>query len=162
MLAQGRLPDWAKPVLVIRDNTVLDPPEAGRLVVDDYAYFLVPLKKVQRLDQLFTPSPEAERDRQASGEFQLDGSAPLGAVCAMYGFALPEGESAGETISEFFVARFEARPQIGDHMALGPATLVARRTENGKVTLAGLLIDDADLPKPPPPDWRARVKRLFR
>jgi cell volume regulation protein A len=161
VLAQGKVPDWAKPVLVIRDNTVLDPPVAGRLVEDDYAYFLVPLKKVQRLDQLFTPSPEAERDRQASGEFQLDGSALLGTVCSLYGFALPEGERADETISEYFGARFEGRPQIGDHLALGPATLVARRTENGQVVLVGLLIDDEDLPKPPP-DWRARVKRLFR
>jgi cell volume regulation protein A len=162
VLAQGRVPEWAKPVLVIRADTILEPAEAGRLVEDDYAYFLVPLKKVQRLDQLFTPSTEAERDRQASGELPLDGSAPLGQVCALYGIPLPAGERPEETIAEYFAARFEEHPQIGDHLALGPATLVARRTENGHVALVGLLIGDEDLPKPPPPDWRARVKRLFR
>ena len=162
VLAQGRVPDWAKPVLVIRTGLILEPAEAGRLVVEDYAYFLVPLRKVQRLDQLFTPSTEAARDRRASGEFQLDGSAPLGAVCRIYGIALPEGERPEETIADYFAVRFEEHPQIGDHLALGPATLVARRTENGRVTSAGLLVDDEEVAPPPPSGWRARLALLRR
>ncbi|MSP49697.1 MAG: potassium/proton antiporter [Alphaproteobacteria bacterium] len=160
VLAQGRVPDWAKPVLVIRGDTILEPTEAGRLVERDYAYFLVPLRKVQRLDQLFTPSTEAERDRQASGEFQLEGSALLGQVCRLYGIPLPEGERAEETIAEYFAARFEDRPQIGDHLGLGPATLVARRTENGTVVLAGLLVDDEEVARRPARGWRRLLKRL--
>ena len=162
VLAQGRVPDWAKPVLVIRTGLILEPAEAGRLVEEDYAYFLMPLRKVQRLDQLFTPSTEAARDRRASGEFQLDGTAPLGAVCRLYGIALPEGERAEETIADYFTARFEGRPQIGDHLALGPATLVARRTENGRVTSAGLLVDDEEVAPPPASGWRARLALLRR
>lgn len=163
VLAQGRVPDWAKPVLVIRTGLILEPAEAGRLVEEDYAYFLVPLRKVQRLDQLFTPSTEAARDREASGEFQLDGAAPLGAVCRLYGIPLPEGERPEETIADYFTARFEGRPQIGDHLALGPATLVARRTENGLVTSAGLLVgDDEERPKPPETGWRGRVASLLK
>ncbi len=162
VLAQGRVPNWAKPVLVIRAATVLDPPEAGRLVEDDYAYFLVPMKKVQRLDQLFTPSAEAERDREASGEFLLDGAAPLGQVCALYGIALPEGERAEETIADFFAVRFEGAPRIGDHLALGPASLVARRTESGRVVLAGLLVDDDEDDAPPPPPLKELTTRILR
>jgi potassium/hydrogen antiporter len=161
VLAQGRVPDWAKPVLVIREGAILEPAEAGRLVENDYAYFLVPLRKVQRLDQLFTPSTEAERDRQASGEFLLDGTAPLGQICAVYGIPLPEGERAEETIADYFAARFEEHPQIGDHLGLGPASLVARRTENGRVVLAGLLVDDDDLPRPPAKGFKGWLKRLF-
>jgi len=148
VLAQGRVPDWAKPVLVIREGQILEPAEAGRLIEEDYAYFLVPLRKVQRLDQLFTPSTEAERDRMA-GEFLLEGSTRLGQVCALYGIPLPEGERADETIAEYFDARFEDHPQIGDHLPFGPASLVARRTENGKVTLAGFLVDEESEPRRP-------------
>jgi cell volume regulation protein A len=166
VLAQGRVPNWAKPVLVIRSNAILEPAEAGRLLEEDYAYFLVPLKKVQRLDQLFTPAVEAERDRAASGEFLLDGSAPLGQVCALYGIDLPEGERAEETIADFFAARFEGAPRIGDHLGLGPAVLVARRTESGRVVLAGLLVDedeDDDEPKPASlKELTTRLRRILR
>jgi len=163
VLAQGRVPDWAKPVLVIRESQILEPAEAGRLVEEDYAYFLVPLKKVQRLDQLFTPSTEAERDREA-GEFLLEGATRLGQVCQLYGIPLPEGERADETIAEYFAVRFEDHPQIGDHLPFGPASLVARRTENGKVTLAGFLVDEDDEPQRPSPFrlWSSRVKRKLR
>ncbi len=166
VLAQGRVPNWAKPVLVIRSNAILEPGEAGRFVEDDYAYFLVPLKKVQRLDQLFTPSPEAERDREASGEFLLDGSAPLGQVCQLYGIALPEGERAEESIADFFAARFEGAPRTGDHLGLGPAVLVARRMESGRVELAGLLVDedeDDDEPRRPTlKEVAARLRKKLR
>jgi cell volume regulation protein A len=163
VLLQGRVPDWAKPVLVIRDGQILEPAEAGRLIEDDYAYFLVSLRKVQRLDQLFTPSTEAERDRMA-GEFLLEGSTRLGQVCQLYGIPLPEGERADETIAEYFDARFEDHPQIGDHLPFGPASLVARRTENGKVTLAGFLVDEDDEPQRPSPFrlWSTRVRRKLR
>ena len=163
VLAQGRVPNWAKPVLVIRSNAILEPAEAGRFVEDDYAYFLVPLKKVQRLDQLFTPSPEAERDREASGEFLLAGSAPLGQVCALYGIALPEGERAEESIADFFAARFEGAPRTGDHLGLGPARLVARRMESGRVELAGLLVDeDEEDDEPRRPSLKEIATRLRR
>ncbi|MBM3547069.1 MAG: potassium/proton antiporter [Alphaproteobacteria bacterium] len=163
VLAQGRVPDWAKPVLVIREGQILEPAEAGRLVEEDYAYFLVPLRKVQRLDQLFTPSTEAERDREA-GEFLLEGAAQLGQVCALYGIPLPEGERADETIAEYFSNRFEDHPQIGDHLPFGPASLVARRTENGKVTLAGFLVDEDEEPQRPSLFrlWSTLVRRKLR
>lgn len=161
ILAQGRVPDWARPLLVVRDAVTLDPVEAGRLQESDYAYFLVPLKKVARLDQLFTPSTEAARDKLASGEFLLEGTAPLAQFCQLYGLPVPDGP-AGATLADFFAANFEDAPQIGDHLRLGPATLVARRTESGRVALAGLLVDEEEGERPEATGWRAWTKRLFR
>ena len=87
----------------------------------------------------------------------------LGQVCQLYGIELPEGERAEETIADFFAFRFEGAPRIGDHLGLGPAVLVARRTESGRVVLAGLLVDeDEDEDEPRRPTLKELTTRLRR
>jgi cell volume regulation protein A len=52
------LPDWARPVLVVRDGQVVDAGGAGALVPDDYVYLLVPPHRARELDSLFAPRAE--------------------------------------------------------------------------------------------------------
>jgi potassium/hydrogen antiporter len=69
VLGLTRLPGWARLIMVVRDNNVLSPEEAGELHAGDYAYFLVPPDRIPRLDRLFgapRTSPGAWRRCSAS------------------------------------------------------------------------------------------------
>ncbi len=56
-LRPNALPNWLKPVLVVRDGDVRNAAEAGELKVGDYAYFLVAAERARRLDRMFAPLP---------------------------------------------------------------------------------------------------------
>ena len=56
-LRRGVIPSWSKLALVVRDERVLSPEEAGDIREDDYVYFLAPPEKAQALDRFFVDMP---------------------------------------------------------------------------------------------------------
>ncbi|TAL01097.1 MAG: potassium/proton antiporter [Rhodospirillaceae bacterium] len=140
------VPQWARPAFVIRDQSIVMPSEARPLRVGDHAYFLVPPRRAAQLDALFAAHTELlTTDEPFFGEFDFDGTIKLREVAAFYGLAL-DGELVELTIAALFAARFDDTPEVGDHLPVGTATLVAREVVDGHVTRAGLqlaaLIDD--------------------
>ncbi|MFC3693849.1 potassium/proton antiporter [Chenggangzhangella methanolivorans] len=140
ILNRDSVPKWAKPVFVVRDDRILDPLQAGALKPGDYGYFLTEPERVSELDGLFA-STEAGRARPSLGEFPMRGETPLATLVELYGLGV-DAEEAGLTVAEVFSARFENEPAVGDLLELGPATLIVRAVDEGRVTRAGLRIED--------------------
>ena len=136
VVGHGTWPAWARPVLIVRNEAILSPQEAGALRVGDYGYFLAPPRRVERLDRLFAPS-EGYLDEDTSAAFPFKGDVRVGAIAELYGLnALPAERDM--TIAELFAERFEGTPRPGNRIDLGPARLVVRELDEDKVTEARL------------------------
>lgn len=144
ILARDSIPRWARPIMVVRANEILDPAEAGSLKPGDYGYFLAAPERVAELDGLFA-STEAGRARPALGEFPLRGDAALATLAELYGLQVPP-EERDRTVADFFASRFESRPALGDVAEFGPATLIVRGLDDDRVIRAGLRLEDEGEP----------------
>ncbi len=138
ILRGSQAPKWARPALVVRDQQVWTPEQAGPLKPDDYAYYLAPPGNVTRLDWLFAEASEAlEAEREMFGAFTLAGDVPLQALADFYGLTVPP-HLAQLTPAELFAQRFDSEPQVGDRLRVGQATLVVRDLEDDQVGHVGL------------------------
>ena len=159
----AELPGWARPAMVVRDEQILLPNEAGPARPGDTAYFLAPPGEVYRLDWLFAEGHEArEAEHETFGAFTLPGDVPLGELAGFYGLPIPP-RYAAHTASEMFATRFEGEVHIGDRIGLGGATLVARRIREGRATEIGIVFHTDSLGRLQRwmSGWRERVQRLF-
>ncbi len=136
VVGHGTWPAWARPVLIVRNEAILSPQEAGALRVGDYGYFLAPPRRVERLDRLFAPS-EGYLDEDISAAFPFKGEVRVGAIADMYGLTVQPGERE-MTIAELFAQRFENEPRPGNRIDLGSARLVVRELDDDKVAEARL------------------------
>lgn len=142
VLGLSRLPSWARLVLVVREGEVHDAPTAGRLQAGDYAYFLIPRERVQRLDRLFSESQDLIRRQFGQfGEFSINGEAALKDVASLYDLEIPS-EDARRTVAEYFQSHLRGRVQPGNRLPLGRAVLVVRAVEDDKVDRAGLQLEE--------------------
>ncbi|MHB2166280.1 potassium/proton antiporter [Alsobacter sp. R-9] len=158
------LPRWVKPVLVIRNESILEPAEAGPLKEGDYGYFLAPTQRLARLDRFFAvdgtiPAPDAVP------EFPFDAGLSAGAVADLYGLEI-DAEERGMSIADLFADRLDGAPQEGDRLDFGDAILIAHDVADDRVRLAGLLLEATpeDDEGPPPTGLaaiRARLKGLL-
>jgi len=147
------IPSWAKLTLVVRDEHVLSPSEAGEVRDADYVYFLAPPEKAQALDRFFVdvPAPTAP-DQRLLGDFFVSGEATLGAISEIYGVPVSP-EQAGLSLADYFRAQIRRAIVVGDRLPLGPIELIADRVSEGRVTTVGL-----DLAEP---HARAELPRSF-
>ena len=91
-LRRGITPSWAKLTLVVRDDQVLTPEEAGTVREGDHVYFLAPPDRVQALDRFFADRPpQASPDAALVEDFFVPGDVTLGALAEIYGLT----DSAG-------------------------------------------------------------------
>jgi cell volume regulation protein A len=158
------LPRWVKPVLVIRNESILEPTEAGALKAGDYGYFIAPTQRLGRLDRFFAvdgtlPAPDAVP------EFPFDANLSAGAVADLYGLEIDEQER-GMSIADLFADRLDGAPQENDRLDFGDAILIAHDVTDDRVRLAGLLLEATpDDGEAPPPKglaaMRDRMRRLI-
>ncbi|MGE0210589.1 MAG: potassium/proton antiporter [Parvibaculaceae bacterium] len=142
VLGLTRLPAWARLVLVVRDEEILDAAAASVLQAGDYAYFLVPRERLPRLDRLFGASADLSRRQLGQfGELAINGDASLSEVAQLYELDVPL-EEAGKTVAQFLESHIKGRPQPGNRLPLGRATLVVRGVEEGHVLRAGLQLEE--------------------
>ncbi len=132
------VPRWARPAFVIRDEVVVMPADAGPLRDGDTAYYLAPPERAAQLDGFFAAHEELLiTDEPFFGEFMFNGNVALREVAAFYDLKL--GPATGEmTIDALFASRFDNAPEVGDHLRLGAAVIVAREVADGHITRAGL------------------------
>lgn len=136
VVGHGTWPAWAKPVLIIRNEAILSPQEAGTLRIGDYGYFLAPPQRVERLDRLFAPN-EGYIDEETSAAFPFKGDVRLGAIADMYDLKVPPAERE-MTVAELFNQRFEDNPRPGNQIDFGHARLVVRDIDDDNVSEARL------------------------
>lgn len=157
------LPGWARPAMVVRDEAILLPHEAGPPRTGDTAYFLAPPGEVYRLDWLFAEGDEArEAEHEAFGAFSLPGDVALGELAGFYGLPIPP-RYAAHTAGEMFATRFEGEVHIGDRIELGGATLVVRRVDDGRATAIGIVFHTDSLGRLERLllRWRDRLRRAW-
>ena len=159
------VPKWARTAFVIRNQNILMANEAGALRAQDYAYFLAPPDRVGRLDQLFTAHAELlSANEPFFGEFAFTGDVHLKDVAAFYGLSV-DPEIANLSIADFFSLRFEGKPDVGDHLHLGTAEIVAREVDDDRIIRAGLQLDvltNTHERELLPSGLGAVIRRLFR
>jgi len=137
------VPRWARPAFVVRNQAIVMPAEAGRLRVGDHAYYLAPPRRAEELDALFAAHAELMTTNEPFfGEFDFGGSVKLREMASFYNLTI-EPDVADMTIAALFGDRFDNTPEVGDHLPLGTATLIARDIVDGKVARAGLQVATA-------------------
>lgn len=142
VLGHGTLPNWARMLMVVRDGAILSAEQAGLPQNGDYAYLLAPPERVRRLDRLFVAGDERP-DAELAAAFPFRGEIVLGAISDLYGLPV-EPHERDLTIADLFAERFDERPNVGNRVQIGVATLVVRAVEDDRVTLAGLVFDDEE------------------
>lgn len=142
VLALKRLPNWARLALIVREGEVLEDNSTSTLQAGDYAYFLVPTRRVMRLDQLLAGSAATSRRLgPLFGELSVNGDASIEEISKLYSLEASV-ELAGPTVSDFFERYLKDAPQVGQRLPLGRAWMVARTVEDGRVTRAGLQLEE--------------------
>jgi cell volume regulation protein A len=151
--------------MVVRDGAVKNAAEAGQIRAGDYAYFISPQDRVNRLDRLFAPLPAetvAAAKRTAFGEFAVAPDAPLSDLATFYEMQVPPN-LVGLTVAQAFSARHGSRLRAGSRLKLAAyAELMARVVEDGQLIKASLRLEDVvDLsmrsPQLPPPKLMRRL-----
>jgi cell volume regulation protein A len=141
ILGLGRLPSWARVVMVVRKGQILDASEAGSLQPGDYVYFLVGRQRLARLDSLFRGSPEvARRLGLLFGELPIRGETRVGEVETFYGLAFgPHAPDA--SVADFLADRLGGAPALDGAVPIEGGKLVVRRLESGRIASVGLQLD---------------------
>ena len=156
-LRRGITPSWAKLTLVIRDERVHTPEEAGRVREGDHVYFLAPPERAQALDRFFVEMPSPARpDPAMLGDFFVSGEVVLGALAEVYGLPV-RTEDAAKPLGAYFAERLGHPPHSGDAVRLGPVTLLAHTVKDGHVVTVGLQLADPEPRRALRPVRRLRV-----
>src|SRR5262245_54496092 len=156
-LRRGITQSWAKLTLVIRDERVHTPEEAGPVREGDHVYFLAPPERAQMLDRFFVEMPElAQPDPSLLGDFFVSGEVPLGALAEIYGLPVPP-EAAAKPLGVYFTERLGHPPHSGDAVQLGPVRLLAHTVKDGEVATVGLQLAEPEPRRPPRPVRRLRA-----
>ncbi|OZA90719.1 MAG: K+/H+ antiporter, partial [Azorhizobium sp. 39-67-5] len=153
------LPDWARPVLVVREGKILSAADAGALVSRDYVYLLVPPKRVQQLDRVFMTEPQVWAEDAA---FPFTGDVRVGDVADLYGLPAPAGERQ-MTLSDVFADRAGDRVLPGMRIAFGHAFIEVRTVEAGRVGQVALRFEQAagEEEEGGGMRWTTRARRLL-
>lgn len=157
-LRRGITPSWAKLMLVVRNERVLTPEEAGGVREGDHVYFLAPPERVPGFDRFFVEQPAPAADAALVEDFFVPGSATLGALGEIYGLSVPP-EKAPLSLADYFAEHFRRTPHVGDAIRLGPVALVAHTVTDGRVVTVGLQLAE---PEPAPRSLIDRVRILGR
>lgn len=139
VVARAVFPPWARVAMVVRDEEVLTPEEAGVLKAGDYAYFLAPPARVPRLDRLVTAADGAQPT--TLGTFSFGGDARVEDLAKLYGLHVP-ADLQKMTIAQAFEERFEDRVDVGDRIEIEPACLVATAVHEDKVAAVAVEFDE--------------------
>jgi cell volume regulation protein A len=142
ILGLSRLPAWARTVMVVRKGQILDRAEAGPLQPGDYCYFLVSPHRLPRLDSLFRESPDvARRLGLLFGELAIRGETRVAELERFYGLDFG-GHDPDETLAEWMAARLPGKPALDAAVPIAGGKLVVRRLESGRISSAGLQLDE--------------------
>jgi cell volume regulation protein A len=160
-LRRGLLPAWAKPMLVVRNERVLTPEEAGSVREGDYIYLLAPPERAQALDRFFVDMPAPPKpDPRLLGDFFVPGEATLGALAEIYGLQVAP-EHAASTLADYFAAELGRPARQNDILMLGPIALLAHHVAGGRVTTVGLRLAEPD-PEPAAGALAGWLRRWWR
>lgn len=143
-LRHGIAPSWAKLTLVVREERVHTPEEAGAVRRGDHVYFLAPPERAQALDRFFVDIPGSMLpDPKLLGDFFLPAATTLGALAEIYSLPVEPGQFS-MSLTEFFVEQLGRPPRQGDTVQIGDVALQAHKLIDGRLETVGLQLAEAD------------------
>jgi potassium/hydrogen antiporter len=155
---RGLVPSWSKPTLVIRDEHILTPAEAGPVAPGDYLYLLAPPERAEALDRFFVDmAPSTAPDPHLLGDFVVSGEHTLGELAEVYGVKVDD-DQARLTLADYFDVHLDRAPKEGAELALDTIVLVARSIGGGRVNVVGLRLPEDEEEAGPP----TRLQRFRR
>ena len=166
LVARGhRLPRWAEPSLVLRDDKSYSAHAAGHLKPGDTAYLFARPERVPHLDRLFaSAAPAAEADRRFFGDFALAPASLMKELRLSYG--LPVAEADGDVaVADWLVRELGHAAGIGDRVPLGEVELIVRALDwDDRISEVGLAVEPTrvDAPKLPLFQSRAELKAMLK
>lgn len=156
-VAVGRVPRWARPLLILRGGRTFSVHDAGPLQPGDRVYLFASPGQARLLDRVYT-RPADLGDRQVYGDFALRPETTVGELGREYGFSL--GLDPDLPLGQHLARALHGQPAPGDRLSLGPVELVVRALdEAGEVAEIGMAVEpDAR----PALAWRPRLPRWWR
>ncbi len=147
-LRHGITPTWAKLTLVVREERVLTPEEAGSAREGDHLYFLAPPERAQTLDRFFVDTPPSMLpDPRLLGDFFVSSEATLGALAEIYNLPV-ETEQASTTLSDYFLEQLGRAPRQGDKVRLGDVVLQAHTISESRLVTVGIQLEESETTEP--------------
>lgn len=138
ILGLGKLPAWARVLMVVRKGQILDAGEASGLRPGDYVYFLVSRDRLPRLDSLFRESPDvARRLAFLFGELPIRGETRVGELAEFYGLDFAPADPDTQ-LADWAAAKLEGKPALDARLSVPGARLVIRKLETGRIASVGL------------------------
>ncbi|CAA7613056.1 K(+)/H(+) antiporter NhaP2 [Candidatus Terasakiella magnetica] len=160
LVARGhRLPRWAEPALVVRDDKSYSAHAAGALRPGDTAYLFARPERVPHLDRLFaSAAPAAEADRQFFGDFALAPGIHMKELALSYGLPVA-GPDFELRVADWLVRELGHEPGVGDRVALGEVELIVRALEwDDSIIEIGLAVEPTPFDKPRLPVFQSRTE----
>ena len=147
-LRHGITPTWAKLTLVVREEHVLTPEEAGTAREGDHLYFLAPLERAQTLDRFFVDMPPSMLpDARPLGDFFVSSETTLGALAEIYSLPV-ESEQTSTTLSDYFLEQMGRTPRQGDMVRLGDVVLQAHTISESRLVTVGIQLEESETLEP--------------
>lgn len=138
-----RIPRWARPSLIVRDDESMRAHQAGELRAGDLVYLFCAEQHVRLLDRIYAGSPAGD-EREFLGDFSLAPDVTVDSLAERYGIPVP-ADLSGKTLRDAIAARLKGKAELGDRVALGPFELIVRDLDaEGEILEVGLLLDNAD------------------
>jgi cell volume regulation protein A len=147
-LRHGITPTWAKLTLVVREEHVLTPEEAGTAREGDHLYFLAPPERAQTLDRFFVDMPPSMLpDARPLGDFFVSSETTLGALAEIYSLPV-ESEQTSTTLSDYFLEQMGRTPRQGDMVRLGDVVLQAHTISESRLVTVGIQLEESETLEP--------------
>ncbi|MBI3445593.1 MAG: potassium/proton antiporter [Magnetospirillum sp.] len=170
LVARGqRLPRWAEPSLVVRDDKSYSAHAAGHLKSGDTVYLFARPERVPNLDRLFaSAAPVAEADARFFGDFALEPGIHMKDLALSYGLPVAEADY-DLSVAHWLVRELGHDPGIGDRTGLGEVELIVRAMDwDDQISEIGLAVEHTRIDAPRLPvfqsrtELRAMLKRWMR
>jgi cell volume regulation protein A len=144
-VAGGRVPRWARPLLILRGGRTFSVHDAGALQPGDRVYLFASPRQSRLLDRVYT-RPADLADREVYGDFALKPATTIGELEREYGFLL--GLAPAIALGDHLTRAFHGRPAPGDRLSLGPVELIVRSLDDeGQVAEIGMALQPATRPR---------------
>jgi len=160
LVARGhRLPRWAEPSLVVRNDKSYSTHAAGHLRPGDTAYLFARPERVPHLDRLFaSAAPAAEADRKFFGDFALTPDIHMRDLALSYGLPVPATDF-DMRVTQWLIRQLGHSPGTGDRVPLGEVELIVRALEwDGSIAEIGLAVEPTMVDKPKLPLFQSRAE----
>lgn len=141
LLTTPKLPSWARPLLLVRADRILPPPDVRELKSGDYLYVLAPPSRVYLLDPLFQPRREEMPSVHRGSEFPFDGQTRLREIADLYGVDVAP-DRLDATLAEYIADTLSEDPVEGDRIEEQGYALIVRKMDENRVSQVGVELSE--------------------